>query len=191
MFMRHTLIRFCCVFAITFVLSGLINAQDELSFAVKTSPSVEFNFTTVNQYLTGATVSNAITLNIESDVQWDLYVGTQTDEPGFWNEISTYSIHGDKPPVSILQMRVRNLSNTSLVSGFVPLSDITDPVYIIGSEAEDFPVNCPDQGTNAPGSYLVNPNCYRFSIDLRVVPGFDYKAGLYSLTIQYVLVEDL
>ncbi|GAO29743.1 hypothetical protein [Geofilum rubicundum] len=162
-----------------------------VSFELKTSPNVAFEFTTVNQYLAGVTRVNAIQLNIETTDQWDLYVGTTSDLPGFWDEVSLYSLNGDRPPVSILQLRARNGSNTSQVSNFVPLRDLSDPVYLIGSAATDALVACPNTGANAPGSFVLNPNCYRFDVDLRIVPGLEYRAGLYELRIDYVIVQDL
>ena len=162
-----------------------------VSFELKTSPNVAFDFTTVNHYVTGVTRMNAIQLNIEATAQWDLYVGTTTDIPGFWDEISFYTLNGESPPVSILQLRARNSANTSLASAYLALRDITDPVYLIGSATTDALVTCPNSGTNAPGSFVTNPNCYRFDVDLRVLPGLDYRPGLYELRVDYVIVQDL
>jgi hypothetical protein len=172
------------------LFNGTAMAQS-VSFELKSSPNVAFDFTTVNHYLTGVTRMNAIQLNIETTVQWDLYVGTTTDLPGYWDEVSMYALNGERPPVSMLQMRARNSSSTSLLSTFFPLRDISDPVYLIGSAATDALISCPDTGTNAPGSFISNPNCYRFDVDLRVVPGLQYRPGLYELRVDYVIVQDL
>jgi hypothetical protein len=179
---------------ILFITIGLLHIAikaQTVSFAIKTSPNVSFNFTTVNQYIAGVTSSNAVRLNIEADVQWDLYVGTTTSDPGFWDEVATYSAVGDKPPVSILQMQVRNSANTSQVNGFFALRDIANPIYIIGSENPDPLINCPNLGTNAPGDYVVNSNCFRFDVDLKIIPGFNYRPGFYELRVDYILVVDL
>ncbi|MFN2395364.1 MAG: hypothetical protein ABR597_06715 [Bacteroidales bacterium] len=164
-----------------------------LSFELKESPDVEFVFNTIQKYQTGVVVPNAITLRIIADgLNWDLYVGAQTDSPGYWNELTAYSTYGVEPETDILELRFRNTANTSQQFGWFPVSDINTPVYIIGSENPGDPsVSCPGQGTNTPGSYLTEPQCYLFNVDMRIVPGFDLKPGLYNLLIKYVIVEDL
>jgi len=181
-----------------FLFAGFLTCHififsQSLSFELKESPDVDFVFNTVQKYQTGVLVPNAMTLRIIADgVNWNLYVGAQTDAPGLWNEIVPYSPFGDHPPVDILELNFRNTANTSQVHGFFPLSDINSPTYIIGSENPGDPsIDCPEQGTNTPGDYLSQPQCYRFNVDLRVVPGFNLKPGLYNLVITYVIVEDL
>ena len=176
-----------------FVTCNLIVSAQSLSFELKESPDVEFVFNTVQKYQTGVVVPNAISLRIIADgVNWDLYVGAETDSPGYWNELTAYSDYGAEPTTDILELRFRNTANTSQQFGWFPVSDINTPVFIIGSENPGDPsVNCPGQGTNTPGSYLTEPQCYLFNVDMRVVPGFDLKPGLYNLLIKYVIVEDL
>jgi hypothetical protein len=52
-------------------------------------------------------------------------------------------------------------------------------------------VACPAGGTNSPGDYLTTPSCYKFNVDLKIVPGLTYQSGLYDLRVDYVIVEDL
>ena len=164
-----------------------------LSFELKESPDVEFIFNTVQKYQTGVLAPNAMTLRIIAEgVNWNLYVGAETDSPGYWNELTAYSTYGVEPTTDILELRFRNTANTSQQQGWFPVTDINSPVYIIGSENPGDPsIDCPGQGTNTPGSYITEPQCYRFNIDMRVVPGFELKPGLYNLLIKYVIVEDL
>jgi hypothetical protein len=106
--------------------------------------------------------------------------------------VSTYSpSYGSLPVINILQLQFRNSSNTSQISGFFGLTDISAPVYIIGSAVADPAVICPANGTNTAGNYLANPNCYHFKVDMKLVPGFSYRPGLYTLRIDYILIEDL
>lgn len=163
-----------------------------LSFALKTSPNISFNFATISDYVNGITQLDAATLNIEAaGLEWDLYVGSTTVSPGMWNVTSTYSLSGTPPPISILLIRARNSSNTSQASVFSALQDISLPTYIIGSSAADASTTCPALGTNTAGNYLSNPNCYQFHIDLKLIPGLTYQAGLYNLRIDYILIQDL
>ncbi len=178
------------------VLFGLLlNTADAqtLSFEAKTSPSVDFIFNSVQDYENGLVQMSAITLNINvTGTNWDLYVGAETTNPGLWNVTSTYSGTGQIPTIDLVELRFRNVSNTSQVNGFFNLTDISTPTYIIGSAAAPDPsVSCPGTGTNQPGSYLSDPSCYEFDVDIRINPDFSYQAGLYTLTIKYVIVEDL
>lgn len=136
---------------------------------------------------------NAVTLRIVADgVNWNLYAGAITDIPGMWNEVTTYTPQGEQPQTNILQLKFRNQANTSQITDFFPLTDISTPVYLIGSENPGDPsVNCPGQGTNTPGNYLTEPQCFRFNVDMKITPGFNLRPGLYNLIIEYVIVEDL
>lgn len=163
-----------------------------VSFDMKTSPNITFDFNTIQEYINGITYMNAVTLNINTTEQFDLYVGATTTAVGYWDVTSTYSTGGTPPPISILQLQFRNGSSTSLMSGFFPLQDISVPTYIIGTSAgSDASISCPNNGTNAAGDYLVSPNCYKFNVDLRIVPGFTYQSGLYTLRIDYMIIKDL
>lgn len=163
-----------------------------VSFDLKTSPNITFDFNTIQEYINGITYMNSVTLNINTTEQFDLYVGATTTAVGFWDVTSIYSNSGTPPPISILKLQFRNGSSTSLMSGFFPLQDISTPTYIVGTNAgSDASLVCPNNGTNVAGDYLTNPNCYKFNVDLRIVPGFTYQSGLYTLRIDYVIIQDL
>jgi hypothetical protein len=166
-----------------------------VALASKTSPTVEFTFNTISKYVNGITIPNALTLNIDADLtQWDLYVGATTVSAGEWDITTQYSNNGSDPAVELMEIRLRNFSNTSQASGFFPLTDIVTPTYIIGSSSVDTTVNCSDvspTGTNAEGDYLTDPECYKFNVDLRIVPGLSHRAGLYTLRVDFMLVPDL
>lgn len=173
-------------------ITSLNTKGQTVSFELKTSPNVLFDFNTIQEYINGITYMNAMTLNINTTDRFDLYVGATTTAAGFWNVTSTYSIGGNPPPISILQLQFRNASSTSKVSGFFTLQDILNPTYIIGSSAKpDATLACPLNGTNTPGNYLTTPNCYKFNIDLKITPGLTYQSGLYQLRVDYVIISDL
>ena len=163
------------------------------------SPNVDFTFNTMSKLTSGIVIPNAISLNIEAvGSQWDLYVGSVTTIAGQWDNSIYYTSSGNNNiPVNILQMRVHNLSNTPQISGYVPLQDVAvSTLDIIGNHlsAPDPAVNCSDfvhVGTNAPGTYTVDPQCYTFKVDLKIVPGIIYRPGVYTLQIEYIIQEDL
>ena len=172
------------------VFSNSIKGQTV--FELKTSPNIVFDFNTIQEYVNGITYMNAVTLNINTTDRFDLYVGANTTVVGLWDEITTYSNIGDPPTIDMMKLQFRNANSTSLMSGFFPLQDILNPTYIIGSNVKpDGEINCPLNGTNAAGDYLTDPGCYKFVVDLRIVPGFTYRSGQYYLKIDFVIISDL
>ncbi len=163
------------------------------------STNVDFTFNTINKLTNGIVIPNAITFNVASTAgQWDLYVGSVTTIAGTWDNARYYTSTGNgAPPVSLLEMRVHNLSNTQQISGYVPMQDVsTTTLDIIGNHlsAPDPTVNCSDivhVGTNTIGSYIMDPQCFQFRVDLKIVPGFNYRPGLYTMQIEYIIAEDL
>lgn len=180
-----------------FLLISNFSAAQSVTFELKTSPNLDFTFNTLDEYTNGILLPAALELKVNAiGTQWDLYIGTTTTAAGSWNVTTTYSSVGiSPPPISLLEARVYNSNNTSLTgTGFFPLADIAIPVYIIGSNANDPTVNCADivpTGTNEPGDYTSTPSCYKFKVDLKINPGFNYRPGLYTLRVDYVLIEDL
>lgn len=172
---------------------GRMSAQSVSLGITSASSNISFDFNTVQSYKTGVINYNAYEILVDvSGSQWDLYVGATTTSAGYFDVVSTYSTVGALPPISILQMQFRNSFNTSLMSGFFPITDISTPTYIIGtSAAPDLSITCPNVGTNTAGNYMVSPGCYKFNVDLKLSPGFSYRPGLYTLRIDYILIQDL
>jgi hypothetical protein len=179
-------------------LKGSVHAQ-VVSIDLATSPNVDFTFNTITKLNNGIIIPNAISVNIEAvGTQWDMYVGSVTAIAGDWDNVSYYTTTGNgNIPVNILQMRAHNLSNTSQISSYVPLQDIAvSTLDIIGDHlnAPDPAVNCSDlipQGTNTPGSYTTDPQCYQFRIDLKLTPGIIYRPGVYTMQIEFIIAADL
>jgi hypothetical protein len=174
----------------------LLPAQS-VSFDLKTSPSADFTFNTIEKCVNGIIMPHVLDLNVNvTGSEWDLYVGTTTTGAGTWNVSTTYSTTGiATPPVSILQARIYNPNGTSLTGGgFFALTDIATPTYMIGSISNNPAVSCSDPspvGTNQPGSYTSDPSCYKFRVDLKLTPGLTYRPGLYTLRVDFILIEDL
>lgn len=185
----------CCLLIL---LPGVKNADGQSGgFDLKTSPNVDFVFNTLEKYENGIVLPHVLELKVTvTGAEWDLYMGTTTTTAGSWNVTSTYSNVGiSPPPVSILQARVYNMSNTQQTGGsFFPLTDVATPVYLIGSTANDATVNCGDAvptGTNTAGDYITSPACYKFNVDLKIDPGFSYRPGLYTARVDFYIIEDL
>ena len=186
------LMRYIVVIILGVFLSFNIRAKAQVSFEVISNPDVIFDFNTIDEYIRGITRMNAATLEITAGHRFDIYVGAETTNIGFWDVIQSYSNTGAAPTIDMVKIQFRNLNSTSQVAGFFDLQDISTPTYIIGSAVVGDPdVNCPLNGTNMPGDFNANPRCYKFKVDLRIVPGFSYKSGLYYLEIKYFIIEDL
>ena len=176
----------------------LLSAQS-VSFELSTNPSIDFTFNTITKYQNGIVIPSAVKLNVLAiGTQWDMYVGTTTATAGIWENIQYYSTTGDGfPSVGLLQIAFRNISSTSQITGYVPLEDIaTTSLNVIGDRnfSPDVAVNCSDvvnQGTNTPGSYLTDPQCYQFKVDFKIVPGMTYRAGVYTLRVDIIIAQDL
>ncbi|CAN5564094.1 hypothetical protein BH11BAC1_BH11BAC1_04200 [soil metagenome] len=166
-------------------------------FELTTSPNVDFTFNTFEKYENGIIKLHALELNVNAvGAQWDLYMGATTSVAGSMNVVSTYSTVGiSPPPVNLLKARVYNQSNTQQTGGgFFDLTDVALPVYLIGSPLNDIGVSCGDAvptGTNEAGDYLTSPSCYKFNVDLKLDPGFTYRPGLYTMRVDFYIIEDL
>src|SRR5436190_12787116 len=114
------------IFQMCWLMSISLLSAQTVSFELKTTPSIEFTFNTIEKYLNGIIIPNVVTLNVvATGTQWDLYVGSITANAGTWDNTQYYAVTGDGfPPVNILQVAFRNSSNTSLITGYVPMQDI-------------------------------------------------------------------
>jgi hypothetical protein len=187
-----------CILVYSLMNISLLKAQT-VSFELKTNPSIDFTFNTIEKWQNGIIIPNVVTLNVvATGTQWDMYVGSITTSAGTWDNTQYYCATGNGfPPVNILQVAFRNSSSTSLITGYVPMQDISSTTLdVIGdhNNTPDLPIHCSDpihKGTNTAGSYLIDPQCYQFKVDFRVVPGLNYRAGLYTMTVEIIIAPDL
>ena len=174
-----------------FTVSNLPTFGQSLDIVITKGTDLDFTFNTIRQYVNGVITPNATEFHITSSSEWDLYVGTQTITPGEWDIMTSYSSAGDSQvPVSILEIRATSPGGTSQQTSFFPLQDISNPVYLIGSAADDVFVFS-GVGANQPGDPSSNAFTHRFRIDYKLTPGVDYQPGVYGLTIVFTLAEDL
>lgn len=158
------------------------------------SADANFVFNTHQSFQLGKIIPNALVLGVvaENTNAWNFSVYAEADDglnPDEWEQILSYSNQGEVPQIRDLEIRVRNNANTTLISEFTSMGNTLDPLNIIPVNEEL--ITCPNQGTNAPGSYLTEPSCYRFRVDYRFKPSYDMQPGLYRLRIIYVISENL
>ncbi|MFN3555164.1 MAG: hypothetical protein ACK4VN_04285 [Bacteroidales bacterium] len=185
-----------------------------LTLTMTTNPQVDFVFTTVQEYMQGITRFNAVQLEVDATMAWDLFVYAQTD---FWVQVEQYSTNGNAAlPAEILEMQssvpsaapenlntwisLKGLDNSEVVGG-IPTVETQFLAGEVGTGAgESF----------APGTAAGNPTTHRFRLDMRLKPDIpatfpnstvlisdagnneEYAAaGYYYLEVVYSLVEDL
>jgi hypothetical protein len=173
------------------LLVSLSSHTQTIDLTITKGSDLVFSFNTIRAYRSGVIIGNATEISIESTVEWDLYVGTQTTVPGFWDLIESYSDGStDNIPVDILSIRANSSSLTSREADFITLRDVSNPIYLIGTIGND-PTTSSGVGTNEPGSARLNPLTHRFRASYRLKPGLLYSPGIYSLEVVFTIAEDL
>ncbi len=179
----------CFIFLLS-LISSFARSQS-LDINITRGTDLNFTFNTIRQYNNGIILAGATEITIESSAQWDLYVGAQTNVPGRWDLLDSYSSAGtSNVPVSILELRASSPGGTSQQSAFFQLQDNSSPIFLIGSAADD-PLTASGIGANAPGDPSSNAFTHRFRIDYKLTPTMGYSAGVYSMTVVFTLAEDL
>ncbi|MCB9174925.1 MAG: hypothetical protein H6589_09975 [Flavobacteriales bacterium] len=111
---------------------------------------------------------------------------------GEWEELNQYgSGLGTNPPITALEIRVRNSCSTSPIDGvFQTFTNDGDIIDIIAALLPITPAGSCALNVNGPGSYLTNYDEFNFDIDVRVKPNFTYNPGIYQLNIKFHLEEN-
>jgi hypothetical protein len=166
---------------VTMDLRGILN------LTMTTNPQVDFIFKTIQEYKQGITKFNAVNLEVDATLGWDLFVFAQTDN---WVQVEAYSTNGNPGlPAEILQIQssVDNsgLGNANGVGGalgvgmdnnFVGLRGPTNSGAAVGAPAAttQFLAGGMDgagKGFFLPGTANNNPSTHKFRIDMKMVPG--------------------
>ncbi len=191
-----------------------MDLQGILDLTMTTDPQVDFAFKTIQQYQNGITKFNAVKLEVDATVAWDLFAYASTD---YWTQVDAYSTNGtDSLPSEILEINqtndnsatppggtfntfasIKGLTNSG-VSGGVPSAPSTQ--FLAGE------VGTAAGESYAPGTANANPATHQFRLDYRIkpaipatfpnstvsLPGVGFaQAGYYYLEVVYSLVEDL
>ncbi len=115
--------------------------------------------------------------------------GTPANE---WEELLQYgSGAATNPPMSTLEVRIRNACSTSPIDGvFQTFANNGDLIDIIAPLLPVTPAGSCVNNVNGPGDYMGNYDEFNFDVDIRVTPTFAYNPGIYQLNIRFHLEEN-
>lgn len=198
---------------ITMDLRGILDLR------VYNDTRIYFSFDNIEDYNKGIVIYNAIKLDVDATIGWDLFAYASTDT---WKVIDLYSTSGnDRLPAEILEVKssVSNLSAAiNNFNTFVSLKGLTNSGVIGGKPTLDTQFLAGMKGmastgtgdAQIPGTAAGNPDTHQFRLHYRLVPGLPAtfpnstialgtqgnnenfaKAGYYYLEVIYSLVEDL
>ena len=164
---------------VTMDLRGILN------LTMTTSPQVDFTFKTIQEYNQGITQFNAVQLEVDATLAWDLVVYANTDE---WTQVEAYSANGNEHlPAEILEMK-SSVNNTTgggvdLMTDFESLKGVTNANMATGTPQDNASVQylagnyglTTNAGVDglafAPGTAANNPSTHKFRIDMKLKPG--------------------
>ena len=199
---------------VTMDLRGILN------LTMTTNPQVDFVFSTIQEYMHGITRFNAVQLEVDATMAWDLFAYASTDN---WVQVQQYSTNGStRLPAEILEIRssFNNGLTVENFNSFTSIKGLTHSGVSGGDPTEDTQFLAGMVGTGVgesapPGTAAGNPSTHRFRLDMRLEPGIpatfpkstvpladaiDWDpieddtyaaAGYYYLEVVYSLVEDL
>ncbi len=112
--------------------------------------------------------------------------------PTDWERLALYGNGlANNPPITELQIRVRNSCSTSLIDGvYQNFTNNGDIIDIIAPMLPVTPAGSCANNVNGVGSYLTNYDEFNFDIDIRVIPDFTYNPGIYQLSVRFHLEEN-
>jgi hypothetical protein len=186
-----------------------------LTLTMTTNPQVDFTFTNIQEYQQGITRFNAVELEVDATMAWDLFLYASTDN---WTQVESYSTNGNGTlPAEILEMQYSGSTTTAPVnlSAWSSLLGLVNSAVAGGVPTAATQFLAGEFGTAAgqsedPGTAAGNPSTHKFRLDMRLVPeipatfattGVDLsnvgvdpayaQAGYYYIEVVYSLVEDL
>jgi hypothetical protein len=193
---------------VTMDLRGILN------LTMTTNPQVDFIFSTIQEYMHGITRFNAVQLEVDATMAWDLFAYASTDH---WVQVEQYSTNGNPTlPAEILEIQssVTSAAPENL-NAFASIKGLTNSEVAGGIPTDETQFLAGQVGTAvgqsfAPGTAAANPGTHRFRLDMRLVPEIPATfsnstvdlvdagnneayaaAGYYYLEVVYSLVEDL
>ena len=183
--------------AIMLVAGGVVKAQlsDEeysyvtmdlqgvLDLTMTTDPQVDFTFSTIQDYQNGIIKFNAVQLEVDATVAWDMYVYASTE---LWTQVESFSTNGagELPPeILMISSSVDNSAIDAAVGvdgTLQSLRGLTNSGMNDGAPdaatqflAGDFGTVEAGDATDAfaPGTAEGNPSTHKFRMDYALYPG--------------------
>lgn len=185
-----------------FVACGVVSAQGTLSdeeysyvtmdlqgvldLSMTTNPQVDFTFSTIKEYNTGIIKYNAVQLEVDATVAWDLYVYASSN---VWKQVESFSTNGAPALPSEILMIQSSVDNVTLSGSdddavgtdFVSLKGYTNSGIAAGAGPTDATqflagkvgIASPVAPGNAfaPGTAANNSDTHKFRIDYALRPG--------------------
>ena len=175
-----------------------------------TQPNKEFYFDSFGKYVGGITLNGSTILKVKvasnpsppTPCQWKLVMivsnggALVTPITSEWETLVSYGSGStsNKPGLDQLFVRVSNGCGTPQNSGvwqnFNPADGDVIPIIDPVSLSSPGALTACGTETNGVGTYLgVDYNEYTFTVDYRIIPGLNFTAGRYELSIKFCLVE--
>lgn len=183
--------------AIMFVACGVMKAQlsDEeysyvtmdlqgvLDLTMTSDPQVDFTFSTIQDYQNGIIKFNAVQLEVDATVAWDMYVYASTE---LWTQVESFSTNGSGELPAEILMISSSVDNSAIgtavaVDGTLQsLRGLTNSGMNDGAPDAETQFLAGDFGTVqsgdatdafAPGTAAGNPSTHKFRMDYALYPG--------------------
>jgi hypothetical protein len=160
----------------------------------------DFVFDNMTKYVGGITVSGSTILRLKVDMinptcQWKLSMQIDNNPlaptpPSEWETLDLYGSSGSIPQLDLLEVKVYNICNTPIISGFQKFNPINgDIITILDDIPLNLPAPCDGTHVNGAGSYISDYGEFTFIIDYRIQPGFTLTPGIYQITLHFYLEE--
>lgn len=171
-------------------------------FYMSTPSNIDFTFSDMQKYISGITYSGSTQLRLKIDeivpgaCKWKLmmYIDNNNHLPANeWEPLVTYGSSGNIPELDLIQVKVYNGCGTPFNNGVYQIfagNTQYDILEIIRDPQPLHPAgSCDGTEVNGTGSYLTDYNEFNFTIDYRIIPGFQHRPGIYQITIHFCLEE--
>lgn len=188
--------------------------QGILNLTITSESQIDFVFKSINDYKNGIVKRNAVKLEVDATMAWDLFAYANTDN---WTQTDNYSESGEAVlPAEVLEIQSSNPNQCDPVGGnfntFHSIKGLTNSGVLGGlpdPSSTQFVAGMAGMGDGKsykPGSAKDNSETNQFSLDYRIVPGElsnfpnstlsipgtgSLQSGAYYLEVVYCLVEDL
>ncbi len=161
-----------------------MDLQGVLDLTMTTNNQVDFSFTSISDYKNGIVKYNAVQLEVDATVAWDLYVYAASD---IWTPVETFSSNGTENLPAEILMISSNFDNTG-INGAVGLGEtrqslrgITNAGISGGDPSATTQFIAGDLGkiadtgdatdAAAPGTAAANSDTHKFRLNYALYPG--------------------